>query len=379
MERKAKNRKIISGIMLILSCFTLMACKNSKLLSSSVKSSESAEESDVLKLTDSEETLQLAESQESLAQEDAGMEEDSFVSSDILDKYCGVEKKAEQTLAVFAREVREEGEEKQKFQKQIESEVNKEIEIQIHFKNLHESRVEGVWLKAEIDNAELEYIPGSTILYTSAFREGKSIDDGVIEKGINIGNYSPRGDGFVRFRCKIIAAGREEYGGNIKVSGNVFDGNVYQADWASIYTKNSAIQINQTAKLKDSEGQRVRNLDAKAGDIIEFCIEYTNESLEDADNVVVSISLPNNMEYVPGSTKLINKKFLDGASTEDDTITTDGINIGHYESGEKALVKYFAVIVDNDLSEGINQLITMTKISAGGVANLDYAAVNVVK
>jgi conserved repeat protein len=379
MERKAKNRKIISGIIVILACLSLMACENSKLLSSSVKSSESAEESDVLKLTDSEETLQLAESQESLAQEDAGMEEDSFVSSDILDKYCGVEKKAEQTLAVFAREAREEGEEKQKFQKQIESEVGKEIEIQIHFKNLHESRVEGVWLKAEIDNAELEYIPGSTIFYTSAFREGKSIDDGVIEKGINIGNYSPRGDGFVRFRCKIIAAGREEYGGNIKVSGNVFDGKVYQADWASIYTKNSAIQINQTAKLKDSEGQRVRSLDAKAGDIIEFCIEYTNESLEDADNVVVSISLPNNMEYVPGSTKLINKKFLDGASTKDDIITTDGINIGHYESGEKALVKYFAVIVDNDLSEGINQLITMTKISAGGVANLDYAAVNVVK
>ena len=120
MERKAKNRKIISGIIVILACLSLMACENSKLLSSSVKSSESAEESDVLKLTDSEETLQLAESQESLAQEDAGMEEDSFVSSDILDKYCGVEKKAEQTLAVFAREAREEGEEKQKFQKQIE-------------------------------------------------------------------------------------------------------------------------------------------------------------------------------------------------------------------------------------------------------------------
>ena len=379
MERKAKNRKIISGIIVILACLSLMACENSKLLSSSVKSSESAEESDVLKLTDSEETLQLAESQESLAQEDAGMEEDSFVSSDILDKYCGVEKKAEQTLAVFAREAREEGEEKQKFQKQIESEVGKEIEIQIHFKNLQESRVEGVWLKAEIDNAELEYIPGSTIFYTSAFREGKSIDDGVIEKGINIGNYSPRGDGFVRFRCKIIAAGRKEYGGNIKVSGNVFDGMDYQADWASIYTKNSAIQINQTAKLKDSEGQRVRSLDAKAGDIIEFCIEYTNDSLEAVENVIVRVSLPYNMEYVPGSTRLVNQKFLDGASTKDDTITTDGINIGNYESGERALVKYSAVLVDKDLVEGTNRLINWAKISAGGVANLDYADVYVTK
>lgn len=364
MERKAKNRKIISGIMLILSCFTLMACKNAKLsLSSSTQSLEAATEESIIP-------------SESYTEEESS---DSTVLSDILDRYTATEQKEEHSFLVSAREVREEGEEKQKFQKKIESEVDKEIEIQIHFKNLQESRVEDVWLKAEIDNAELEYIPGSTIFYTSAFREGKSIDDGVVEKGINIGNYSPRGDGFVRFRCKIIAAGRKEYGGNIKVSGNVFDGMDYQADWASIYTKNSAIQINQTAKLKDSEGQRVRSLDAKAGDIIEFCIEYTNESLEDADNVVVCISLPNNMEYVPGSTKLINKKFLDGASTKDDIITTDGINIGHYESGEKALVKYFAVIVDNDLSGGINQLITMTKISVGGVANLDYAAVNVVK
>ena len=364
MERKAKNRKIISGIMLILSCFTLMACKNAKLsLSSSTQSLEAATEESIIP-------------SESYTEEESS---DSTVLSDILDRYSATEQKEEQSFLVSAREVREEGEEKQKFQKQIESEVGKEIEIQIHFKNLHETVVENVWLKAEIENAELEYIPGSTLLYNSNAQEGKAIEDGILGEGVNIGSYNASGDAYLRFRCKIIAAGRKEYGGNIKVSGNVFDGKVYQADWASIYTKNSAIQINQTAKLKDSEGQRVRSLDAKAGDIIEFCIEYTNESLEDADNVVVSISLPSNMEYVPGSTKLINKKFLDGASTKDDIIATDGINIGHYESGEKALVKYFAVIVDNDLSEGINQLITMTKISAGGVANLDYAAVNVVK
>ena len=382
MKRKANNSKIISGIILILACFSLMACEKGKLsLSSSVKSSESAEEADVLK-TDSEGTLQLAESQENLAQEDAEMEEDGFNSSDssdFLERYCGVEKKAEQTLAVFAREAREEGEEKQKFQKQIESEVDKEIEIQIHFKNLQESRVEDVWLKAEIDNAELEYIPGSTIFYTSAFREGKSIDDGVIEKGINIGNYSPRGDGFVRFRCKIIAAGRKEYGGNIKVSGNVFDGMDYQADWASIYTKNAEIQMEHTVRLKDGDGLRQHSFDANIGDVMEFCVEYTNDSLEAVENVIVRVSLPYNMEYVPGSTRLVNQKFLDGASTNDDTITTDGINIGNYESGERALVKYSAILVDKDLVEGTNRLINWAKISAGGVANLDYADVNVVK
>ena len=382
MKRKANNSKIISGIILILACFSLMACENGKLsLSSSVKSSESAEEADVLK-TDSEGTLQLAESQEDLVQEDAEMEEEGFNSSnssDFLEKYCGVEKKAEQTLAVFAREAREEGEEKQKFQKQIESEVDKEIEIQIHFKNLQESRVEDVWLKAEIENAELEYIPGSTIFYTSAFREGKSIDDGIIEKGINIGNYSPRGDGFVRFRCKIIAAGRKEYGGNIKVSGNVFDGMDYQADWASIYTKNAEIQMEHTVRLKDGEGLRQHSFDANIGDVMEFCVAYTNDSLEPVDNVVLSVSLPNNMEYVPGSTRLVNQKFLDGAGPKDDTITTDGINIGNYESGERALVKYSAVLVDKDLVEGTNRLINWAKISAGGVANLDYADVYVTK
>lgn len=62
---------------------------------------------------------------------------------------------------------------------------------------------------------------------------------------------SSRGAVFVRFSCKIIAAGRKEYGGNIKVSGNVFDGMGYQADWASIYTKNLEIQMEHTVRLKD--------------------------------------------------------------------------------------------------------------------------------
>ena len=152
MERKAKNRKIISGIMLILSCFTLMACKNANLLSSS-----------------STQSLEVA-TEESIIPSESYMEEessDSTVLSDILDRYSATEQKEEQSFLVSAREVREEGEEKQKFQKQIKSEVDKEIEIQMHFKNLHETVVENVWLKAEIENAELEYIPGSTLLYNS--------------------------------------------------------------------------------------------------------------------------------------------------------------------------------------------------------------------
>ena len=364
MERIAKNRKIISGIMLILSCFTLMACKNAKLsLSSSTQSPEAATEESIIP-------------SESYTEEESS---DSTVLSDILDRYSATEQKEEQSFLVSAREVGEEGEEKQKFQKQIESEVDKEIEIQIHFKNLQESRVEDVWLKAEIDNAELEYIPGSTIFYTSAFREGKSIDDGVVEKGINIGNYSPRGDGFVRFRCKIIAAGRKEYGGNIKVSGNVFDGMDYQADWASIYTKNVEIQMEHTVSLKEGEDLRQHSLDANIGDVMEFCVAYTNDSLEAVENVIVRVSLPYNMEYVPGSTRLVNQKFLDGLSNKNDTITTEGINIGNYESGEKALIKYSAVVVDKDLVGGTNRLISWAKISAGGVANLDYADVYVAK
>lgn len=137
--------------------------------------------------------------------------------------------------------------------------------------------------------------------------------------------------------------------------------------------------MEHTVRLKDGEVMRQHSFDANIGDVMEFCVEYTNDSLEAVENVVLSVSLPNNMEYVPGSTRLVNQKFLDGASTNDDTITTDGINIGNYESGEKALVKYSAVLVDKDLVEGTNRLINWAKISAGGVANLDYADVYVTK
>ena len=109
MERKAKNRKIISGIMLILSCFTLMACKNAKLLllSSSTQSLEAATEESII-------------SSESYTEEESS---DSTVLSDILDRYSATEQKEEQSFLVSAREEREEGEENQKFQKQIETEV----------------------------------------------------------------------------------------------------------------------------------------------------------------------------------------------------------------------------------------------------------------
>ena len=51
---------------------------------------------------------------------------------------------------------------------------------------------------------------------------------------------------------------------------------------------------------------------------MEFCVAYTNDSLEAVENVIVRVSLPYNMEYVPGSTRLVNQTFLDGISTKEE-------------------------------------------------------------
>ena len=51
----------------------------------------------------------------------------------------------------------------------------------------------------------MEYVAGTTKLFTSAFRDGaKANSDTVVTEGLNIGNYAVSGDGFVRFTAKVV-------------------------------------------------------------------------------------------------------------------------------------------------------------------------------
>lgn len=123
----------------------------------------------------------------------------------------------------------------------------------------------------------------------------------------------------------------------------------------------STFTLNKTVRIAGTTGYNWRdNLDAKIGDEIEYQIFYTNTSEQNQYNVTIRDSLPANLQYVEGSTRLWNAE-MDGYTDRDDTITTTGVNIGSYGPGANAYVRFCAKIVDENLTDGSNTLVNWAK------------------
>lgn len=122
------------------------------------------------------------------------------------------------------------------------------------------------------------------------------------------------------------------------------------------------------------------NIEANVGDLVEIQAQYTNTNPNGQvqENVMVKTILPNNLRYVPGSTKLYNDKY-NGAVVNQDTIVTTGINIGHYGVGANAYVRFTAEVVDNSLACGSNTLVDWTQAGVSQKTLQDYATVVVNK
>lgn len=106
-------------------------------------------------------------------------------------------------------------------------------------------------------------------------------------------------------------------------------------------------------------------IDAKAGDIVEFQMQYRNISNESHRQVVVRDVLPRSLEYVEGSTVLYNANYPDGIKAVQDTITTEGVNIGNYAASANAFIRFRAEVVDETLADGLNLLYNWGQVQAG--------------
>ena len=157
----------------------------------------------------------------------------------------------------------------------------------------------------------------------------------------------------------------------IFIGHNELDGKIpggYQyAQYISIqvYVEFDYYILEQNVRLAGkSEWQKT--VEAKVGDTVEFLIEYTNKSNYTHTNVSIWDILPNNLEYIPGTTKLLNAKYPNWATFNDDTITTEeGINIGHYAPNSNSIVHFQAKVVDNCLADGWNALVNWSQVKAG--------------
>ena len=142
--------------------------------------------------------------------------------------------------------------------------------------------------------------------------------------------------------------------------------------------RDAVIKMEHRVRLKGTE-EWTKSVDASVGDTLEFSIYYTNVSSVNVENVMLKVSLPDNMEYINGSTILIKKGLLLGARNNEDSILDTGVNIGNFDVNEDACIIYSATVIDKSLVKGLNRLISWSKISSLGIANQDNVDIYVNK
>ena len=163
------------------------------------------------------------------------------------------------------------------------------------------------------------------------------------------------------------------------------DGNIpgcYQYDGVvmiDVRVHNSvAAKVAKTVRIKGTKtwGESVN---AKIGDEVEYQIEYVNLLASQVNNVMIRDVLPANVEYVKDSTYLYNAAYQSGVLLKDNTLTTDGINIGSYTAKGNAYVRFTGKVVDKSLACGSNQLVNWASATINKDVYKDDASVMVTK
>lgn len=122
------------------------------------------------------------------------------------------------------------------------------------------------------------------------------------------------------------------------------------------------------------------SVDAKVGDKVEFRVAYKNNDTVNHMNVMIKDILPAGLRLVPGTTKLVNTTYPNGATINQDDITTVGINIGGYTPGSNAFVRFQAEVVDEQLEPcGNTGLVNWAQAGVDKATIQDYATVRVIK
>ena len=169
-----------------------------------------------------------------------------------------------------------------------------------------------------------------------------------------------------------------------KLDGNV-PGCFQYASYTTIRVKavylNNSYKVEKTVRrIGDTDKSYKDSVDANIGDTVEYQIHYKNTTGEHVSNVMVKDILPNNMEYIPGSTVIINSTTpKEGVVNKDDTITTTGVNIGGYDKDGDAYIRFRAKVVDKSMVCGTNKLVNWGQVGVGKTTLQDNAFVMVKK
>lgn len=207
------------------------------------------------------------------------------------------------------------------------------------------------------DNAfHLEYVYGSALLENNGIgaNGGVKLSDDIVQKQ-----------------------------GGVLIGYNALDGRVpgcYQyANYVGIRVKavfDTNFYVDKQVRLEGTK-EWSNYVNAKVGDRVEFQIEYKNTGKEGDlhENVMIRDVLPKNLRYVANTTRIWNINHTGDTVIPDGDIVGRGVNIGSYDPGANAFIRFTAEVVDEDLACGSNTLVNWGRATVDNVVLQDYAGV----
>ncbi len=204
------------------------------------------------------------------------------------------------------------------------------------------------------DNFYLEYVDGSAT-YTNNKGTFKLPNEVVVSTGAQLGYEQMDGN----------IPGCYQYDGEVHIQ--------------VVAHKSVTASVEKKVRMKGTK-EWSEAVTAKVGDEVEYQIEYVNLLQDSVKNVMIRDILPDNVEYVPGSTKLYNSIYQNGVEVPEETLTTTGINIGDHAAKANSYVRFTGKVIDKNLACGQNQLVNWANSTSGGeVTAKDDASVMVSK
>ena len=218
------------------------------------------------------------------------------------------------------------------------------VRYRIHVKNSGNTTLKNVVVR-DILPAGLTYVAGSTTIVNTAHPKGVALSDGIVtEKGINLGDYASGAGAWLYFNATVDKSVSEKCNPStlrniVETSAGTSTGT--KQDTADVYVEGKTcidgFKIDKMVKLP-SESEWHETVTAVAGTNVDYRIRFTNTGNTTLNNVVIVDTLPANMSYVKGSSKLDGKALADGV------VSDKGVNIGSVAAGKTVTLTFKALV-----------------------------------
>ena len=245
------------------------------------------------------------------------------------------------------------------------------VRYRIHVKNTGNVQLTNVSVR-DILPTGLTYVKGSTTLANSTNPKGIAVSDNIInDNGLNVGTYNANGDAWIYFNATVDKSVSEKCGNTIlrnvaQTSAGSITGTKEDKADVTVDGKTCKDGFTIDKKVKNAAGEYVETANLKAGEVAHYRIAFKNTGETTLKNVVIKDTLPANLTYVKGSTKIGSTAAADGI------VTSTGLNIGSVEAGKTVYV-YFDATVAKALGDKC-ETTSLTNTVKGSYNNDDKTA-----